>query len=73
LLYHGLFNKSVSVSENGATYIWAWYFFLGMSGGLHSAPAWSAFPSAILAVAFENLLVYFLIKRFAGWMRRKPP
>ena len=75
LLYHGLFNNRVSTLENGAAHIygWAWYLFLGMFGGLHSAPAWSAFPSAILAVAFENLLVYLLIKRIAGWIRRKPP
>ena len=74
LLYFGLFDKTVTPFENVAVHIYAfgWHVFLGMFGGLHGAPAWAALPSAILAVTFENLGVYFLVKWFwARWHRRE--
>ena len=52
LLYFGLFNKTVTPLENVAVhiYVYGWYFFLGMFGGLHGAPVWAALLSAVLAV-----------------------
>ena len=72
LLYFGLLNKTVTPLENVAVHIYVcgWYFFLGMFGGLHGAPAWAALLSAVLAVICENLVVYFLVRwLWVRWIR----
>jgi len=50
-------------------YGWFWVVVFAMFGGMETAPRWSPVPAVILAVSLQNLLIYFLIARFAVWVR----
>jgi hypothetical protein len=73
-VYHGLFDVKPSAFDYGVVrfYGWSWILFFSMFGGMEVAPAWSPVPAVILAVGFQNFLIYFLISKFATWLRSRP-
>ena len=70
-VYHGLFDDKPSALDYGAVrfYGWSWILFFSMFGGMEVALAWSPVPAVIVAVGFQNSVIYFLIARFATWLR----
>jgi len=70
-VYGGIFDSVPSAFDYGIVrfYGWSWIVVFTMFGGMEVATAWSPIPAVILAVGLQNAVIYFLIARFATWIR----
>lgn len=50
------------VSVLWVLYAPAWLVSNGLFGGIHGAPAWSMFPSIVIAVFGQNLIIWLVVR-----------
>jgi hypothetical protein len=71
LVYLSVESHSSSFSQ----FVWViyaipWLVVNALFGGIHNAPAWSFIPITVIAVVGTNFLVWYLVARIIGFVRR---